>query len=119
MLLNEFFGRSLNLKNTDKKSDESLREEVFQYVLEHDRLHKDYFFPVARKIRYAHAKGNNGSNYMAEFMPMVKKGCLEFYHKNKMTGKPDKVFPRELQEELCEKLYNHYYEDIIKGQYKV
>jgi len=119
MLLNEFFGRSLNLKSSEKKSDETIKEEIFQFVLEHDRLHKDYFFPVARKIRYAQAKGDSGSNYMSEFMPMVKKGCLEFYHRKKLTGKPEKVFPKELQEELCQKLYDHYYEDIIKGQYKV
>jgi len=119
MLLKEFFGRSLDLQSNERKRNDKLRDELFQFVIEHDRLHKDYFFPIARKIKLAQKQNTGESNFTEEFLPMVKKGCLEFYHKKNMMGKPEKVFTKDLQEEMCERLYNHYYEDIIKDHYKL
>jgi hypothetical protein len=54
-----------------------------------------------------------------EFMPMVNKGCMEYYKKKKMEGRPEKLFDKEMREELCQRLYDHYYEDVIKGSYKL
>jgi hypothetical protein len=50
---------------------------------------------------------------------MVKQGCKEFYSDKKMLGKLGKIFPTGLREELCERLYEHFFEDIIKDRYSI
>lgn len=122
MLLKEFFGKGLNLKqhSSDKKDDTKESDDLFWFFLDHDKLHKDFFHPLAKKIKQAHESGKEDKSMLVkEFMPMVEKGCMEFYHKKKMTGKPGKIFPQEMREELCERLYDHFCEDILKDKYKL
>jgi hypothetical protein len=124
MLLNEFFGSAIALgkkedhKNPDNKNN---TDQVFWFILDHNKLHKEHFHPLARKIKNHHKEDKLDKELMTkEFMPMVKKGCLEFYHTNKMTGKMGKLFPKEMLEDLCERLYDHYSDDIIKDRhYKI
>lgn len=123
MLLNEFFGKPINVKTSssdEKQDDKNISNELFWFMLDHDQLHKDYVIPLAREIKQAHhADSLNKSKMVKEFMPMVKKGCMEYYHKNKMSGKPEMLFTGELREELCERLYDHYCDDILKDKYKL
>ena len=52
MLLNEFFGR-LNIKNdkpstnkeTDKLQETQMLEDILEYIINDDNLHKKIFFP--------------------------------------------------------------------------
>ena len=120
MLLNEFFGKSINVhKTNDVKKDrgDDFLNRLFYYTLEHDRIFKEYFFPVAKKIKKLNSLGKD--QCIKEFMPMVEKSCKEYYKSNKMTGKLGKVFPKSLREELCEKLYDHYREGILKDEYNI
>ena len=123
MLLKEFFGPAIKAgqKMLDNKQEsENQSDELFWYILDHDRLHKDYFLPLARKIKKRHDENKlDKSVCIKEFMPMVNKGCLEFYNKKKLSGKPGKLFPKQLREDLCEKLFDHYYEDILKDCYNI
>lgn len=123
MLLNEFFGKSIDIKKSssnENRDDKNMSDDLFWFILDHDRLHKDHAIPLARKIKHDHQHESlDKSKMIKEFMPMVKKGCMEYYHKNKMSGKPEKLFPEELREELCEKLYDHYCEDVLKDKYKL
>jgi hypothetical protein len=122
MFLTEFFGKSLDIKPPSDRDhdDQEIASEVFQFILDHDRLHKDYFHPLAKKIqRQQQNKKENKSQLVKEFMPMVEKGCKEFYHKNKLTGKLGKLFPLEMREELCDRLYDHYNDDIKRDKYKL
>jgi len=124
MLLNEFFGRAINIgkQDTEPSKNRDDQEDYFlmNFILEHDKLHKDYFIPLAQKIKKLQLEDKiDKEKLIKEFMPMVNKGCMEFYHREKMTGKPEKLFPKQLREALCEKLYNHYYEDILKDNYNL
>jgi hypothetical protein len=122
MLLNEFFGKAINMDKEMSKDreDKNLSDELFWYILDHDKLHKDYFIPLARKINKDHkADKLDKEQCISEFMPMVKKGCMEFYQHKKMNNNPDKVFTKEMCKELCEKLFDHCREDIVKGQYNL
>jgi hypothetical protein len=122
MLLNEFFGKSIDISKEMAKNgdDKEMHDDLFWYILDHDKLHKDYFMPVAKKI-YKDHKANklDKEKCVMEFLPMVKKGCMEYYQHKKMKNNPDKVFTKELQKELCEKLFNHYQEDIVKDKYNL
>ena len=118
----EFFGKNINpTRELEKDSKEkNMGDELFWYIVDHDRLHKDYFHPIASKIHAAHKQdGLDQESMVREFMPMVNKGCREFFKNKKMTGYPEKIFNKELRKDMCEKLYDHYREDIIKGEYKL
>lgn len=118
----EFFGKSADVtkeQGTDRDNKE-MRDELFWFMLDHDRLHKDFFHPIAVKIKKANEDGEiDKAEICNAFMPMVKKGCLEFYQQKKLKGKIAKLFNEDLREDLCERLFDHYREDIIKGKYKL
>lgn len=120
MILKEFFGNTLNLSNKDpekKMSNDINADDLFWFILDDDHLHKKHFFPIARKLKQ---KNKPSDEIIIEmFMPMVKEGCLKFYKKNKLTGKPAKLFPKELREQMCSKIYQHFENDIKEGVYKL
>lgn len=119
MILKEFFGRTLDLNTTKRKDqhDEKFDDDLFWYIIDHDRLHKDYFFPIARKLKKI--KECSPEKVLEMFMPMVEKGCKEYYVYKEMDGKLGKAFPKDLRKELCQRLYDHYREDIEKDKYKL
>jgi hypothetical protein len=123
MLLNEFFGRAIKAgKQQDKKhtDQDEKNDDLFWYLIDHDKLHKDFFLPIAQKIKKEHASNKlDKESCIMEFMPMVNKGCMEYYKHKKLNGKLGKVFPKKIREELCEKMYDHYCEDILNDNYSL
>ena len=121
MKLFEFFGRSSPMKDESKKeTDKFSKDELFWFILDNDKLHKEHFFPLAKKIKEGHMNNTlNDSAIRKKFMPMVNKGCLEFQEHEHLPGRPDKLFSEELREELCNRLYDHYKDDIVRGIYKI
>ena len=120
MLLNEFFGRNPGIENKEKSKSDNTKEfddDLFYYILDNDKLHKDYFFEIAKKLK----KLNECSEGMIYemFMPMVVKGCKEYYHHKKMEGRMATKFPKEMREGLCKKLYDHYHNDVKKEIYRI
>jgi spermidine synthase len=123
MLLNEFFG-SINLKNNPESSkkeehqkikQEGLASDVFEYIINNDKLHKTVFFPIAEKVIKEATKEQDPKVWM----PIVNKGCMEFYSATKMKENPREIFTEEFREELCQKMAEHYNPDIIKGVYNL
>ena len=110
MLLTEFFGKAkqIHLKPGKDKDENKMHDELFWFILDHDRLHKDYFFPISKKIK----QNIDQKEILDDLMEMVKKGCKEFYTHNKMEGKLGKLFPEELRKDICQKLYDHYQENL-------
>lgn len=120
MKLLEFFSKPIVIDQNQKRYDEkskNVEDDLFWYILDHDKLHKDYFFPIAKKIKGLKECGEEMIYEL--FMPMVKKGCREYYIKNHMQGKLGKKFPKEMREGLCKKLYNHFNDDIQKQKYQL
>ena len=120
MLLNEFFGKNIDpIKNLHKgRDDRNIHDDLFWYIIDHDKLHKDYFFPIAAKLARQKDRYNR-EEMVKEFMPMVLKGCKEYYEHKKLKEKLGNVFSKELRQDMCERLLDHYREDIVKGKYKV
>lgn len=122
MLLNEFFGKGVDVNKDLRKhrDDDNMNNELFWFIIDHDRLQKDYFFPIAKKIYKAYnAKKLDKAQAIKDFYPMVKKGCQEFYQYKKMPGHFEDTFDKKLMKEMCERLFDHYREDIIRGEYKL
>jgi len=120
MLLKEFFGKNIDpVKNLQKgRDDKKIDNDLFWFIIDHDKLHKDYFFPIAAKLSKDKEQYDR-SKMVKEFMPMVVKGCKEFYEKKKMKGRLGQAFSKDLRKDMCERLLDHYKEDIIKGKYKI
>ena len=122
MKLMEFFGKSVDVtkQQGEDKDDKEMRDELFWFILDHDLLHKDFFHPIAIKIKKANSDGEIDKEEICNaFMPMVKKGCLEFYQHKKLKGKIAELFNKDLREDLCERLFDHYREDVVTGKYKL
>lgn len=117
MLLNEFFKPSFEAKPKKEEQDPKINDDLFWFMIDHDKLHKDYFFPIAKKLRKLEECGPE--IILDTFMPMVIKGCREYYADKKMQGKLGKVFSKDLREEMCKRLYDHYKDDIKKDVYKL
>lgn len=122
MLLKEFFGKAKDIdKDMQKERDDNdIGNDLFWYIIDHDRLHKDYFHPLAVKVHHAHKKDTlEKEEIVKEFLPMVKKGCMEFYEQNKLPGHLKDHFNKEFVKDMCERLYDHYKDDIVRGKYKI
>lgn len=129
MLLTEFFSvpsvkdnnPKLGFNKSDKKTErEKLANDVFWYILDHDRLHKEHFFPIAKEISEAIKKNKlDRKKYTECWMPMVKEACVEYHKDKKMQGHPKKVFDEEFCKEICDRLAEQYIEDIRKGEYRL
>jgi hypothetical protein len=120
MILKEFFSKSVNISANQKGRDSKNqinKDDLFWYILDHDRLHKDYFFPIAKKIKKLDSC--SPEKILELYMPMVKKGCKEYYSEKKLNGHLGKIFSEEVREELCHKLHNHYFDDIKKNKYNL
>jgi hypothetical protein len=119
MLLNEFFGKSVTVTNkVDKDDGNSVKlDDLFWYIIDHDKLHKDYFFPIAKKIKKL--KECTPEIILELYMPMVNKGCKEYYAAKKMHGKLGKIFKKDMREEMCQRLHDHFYDDVNKDKYNL
>lgn len=112
MLLTEFFGKAsqIHLKPGKEKDEQTIHNDLFWFIIDHDRIHKDYAFPLIKKLKGSHDQ----KEILDDLMEMVKKGCKEYYVHKKMEGKLGKVFPEKLRKELCQQLYSHYKENLGK-----
>jgi len=118
MKLYEFFNQPIKISKRGQDTDNDKRtDELFWYIIDHDKLHKDYFFPIANKLKKL--KECKPEQVLEIYMPMVIKGCKEFYHDKELKGKLGKEFPKEMREDMCHRLHDHYAEDIKKDKYKL
>jgi hypothetical protein len=118
MKLNEFFGRAINASPPNgERSNQEIADKVFWFILDHDKLYKDFFLPIAPKLS---VKSNLDSVSVINLLrPMVNKGCKEFYIQNQLKGHLGKHFPTDLRDELCHRLFEYYSENIKKQKFKL
>jgi hypothetical protein len=122
MKLYEFFSH-LNInsdksqeKTADEKYEMTLEEkeqfknELFFYILDHDDIHRKHFHDIAEHI--------TDESKPSVWMPIVNKGCMEFHDANKILQHPRDMFDKQMREELCNMLDDHYRKDIKKGEYR-
>ena len=122
MLLNEFFGR-LNVRTGGKPSndedkklkEEGMLEDIFEFIINDDTLHKTAFFPIAEEIGNKPAEEHKPETWM----PLANKGCMKFYNKFDLKENPKELFHKKFREDLCTRLAEHYNGDILKGIYKL
>ena len=130
MKLNEFFNPPVNSSDENDPRDkgfvktqheeDKLADEVYWYILDHDRLHKECFIPIAQEIsEKIKTKGFDRTEYTKKFMPMINKACMEYYKKHAMTKHPKDVFTAEMRRGLCQRLADQSFEDIEKGEYNL
>jgi len=118
MKLTEFFNQPIQISKRGQDTEDDKRaDELFWYIIDHDKLHKDYFHSIARKVKKM--KEFTPEQVSEMYMPMVIKGCKEYYHEKELKGKLGKEFPQEMRDDMCHRLHDHYREDIEKDIYKL
>ena len=130
-VLREFFGNfQHDFSNTAKGekdvfsqktelTDEQL-DDLFWFIIDHDDMHMEHVLPLAKKIKKLQKqKKFDHGKFVKEWMPVVNKGCAEFYKHKKMTADPKDIFTTEVRKGLCHRLADHYHRDIEKGEYMV
>lgn len=122
MLLNEFFGTKVfnvdepeKRKDDDKIKESELADQIFEFLLNDDELHKKHFLPIARKLKLSKSKEKDPSVWI----PYVNDTCLKFHKDHKIIESPKDVFTKELRKDLCRRCCEHFNEDIFKDNYKV
>lgn len=95
-----------------QEEKENFKNDLFFYILDNDDIHKENFFKVAETI-YADKEAPG-----SVWMPMVNKGCMEFYRENQLRDNPKDIFTKEFREDICQMLDDHFRKDLIKGEYK-
>jgi hypothetical protein len=119
MKLFEFFGSFETTDPRDQNKDgeisreekDKFRDDVYFYILDHDDLHKKYFFEICDHILKDKKCDHN------VWMPLVNQGCIKFHRENQIKEDPKDIFSKEFREELCEMIDEHYRKDILKGVY--
>lgn len=127
MKLYEFFGNINRDPEQDKDQDpqalgkeeeQELCDNVFWYIIDEDDLHKKYFMPIAKKLKAKYDDTtDDASGDWKVWIPMVNAGCMKYYEENKLNQHPKDAFPKELRNDLCKRLEDHFREDIAKGEY--
>ena len=128
MKLYEFFSvtsvdpeREDNKGKLDDENREKIANDLFWFILDHDRLHKEHFLPIARDIhrQYKKNKKVDRADFTECWMPMVREACLEFHKEHQMKGNPKSVFDKEFCKGVCERLAEKHIDDITKNRYKL
>lgn len=130
MKLYEFFGHFNPKLDQDADKDpqslsheeeDQLIDQLFWYILDDDDLHKRYFMPIASKLKkiYDSESKQDDLHDWKVWIPMVNKGCVEYFEKHDIKGDPRDIFSKEFRKDLCVKLADHYHSDIAKGEYQL
>lgn len=120
MLLNEFFGKTKTQLSDQSRNSDQYSNELFEFILDHDGLYKEHAFPILRKLKKLQEKNKlDKSKVVTKFIPMINQACVEFYKKNQIKGHLENAFPKEFKKDMCEKLFDYYYENIIKNQFNL
>jgi len=98
--------------NVTREEKEQFKNDLFFYILDNDDIHKKQFYEVTEQI-YADKKV--GENV---WMPMVNRGCMEYYKERHLQDDPSDLFTKEFREDLCKMLDDHFRKDVLKGEYK-
>jgi hypothetical protein len=109
--------RAMVKNNHDR---EQLSELMFWYILDNDQLHKQFFIPLARGAYIkTHSERFDQQEFCDSFMPMIKKGCMMYYHENQLEGHPKDIFTKNMRQSLCQRIAEYTYDDIAKGEYNL
>ncbi len=115
MYLREFFGKELTVDTDIEGEDEELIGAVYTYIINHDRLYKDYVVPLQPAFAASMRNGELPTDNLKQgLLKLVNMGCKEFYQEEKLTGKLQKLFPKGLRMKVVELLVEHYI-DEFKG----
>lgn len=123
MKLYEFFGSFQTKDHSDPRDEnkdgqisqdekDKFKQDLYFYILDNDDIHKKQFYDVAETIQHDRKVSEE------VWMPLVNRGCLDYYKEAKLRDDPKDLFTKEFREDLCKMLDDHYRKDVIKGEYR-
>ena len=127
MKLFEFFGK-MTLKqdhedgkySLSREEKETLEQSLFDFILNDTALHKKYFMPIAKSLKARYDDHtDDASKDWKEWLPMVNRGCANYFKEHNITGDPKDIFSKKLRKELCKKIENYYREGILNNEFQI
>ena len=98
--------------NVTREEKDQFKNDLFFYILDNDDIHKKQFYEVTEEI---YADKEVGETV---WMPMVNRGCMDYYKDRQLQDDPSDLFTKEFREDLCKMLDDHFRKDVLKGEYK-
>jgi hypothetical protein len=129
MKLYEFFskisldndqGKDRDPLSLNKQDEEDLQDEIYWCILDDNDLHKKYFLPIAKQLkqRYENHEDDSTKDWK-EWIPMVNKGCAEYFKNNDLRGDPKDIFNNKVRRDICKRLEEHYRKAIMNDEYNL
>ena len=128
MKLYEFFNIPVNKKEKENPSvigisqeeKQKMADELFWFILDNDRLHKEYVLPFVNSMKDQITSPTfNKDRFTKMWMPMVNKGCKEFYSKHKLKKDPKELFDDSTKTVICKSLSDKFIEEFKDDAYSV
>jgi len=104
--------------HVSKMDEEKLTTTLYEFIIDDDQLHKEFFIPLALKIN-AHGKNLNRETLPSKFMPMINRGCTLFYDIHQLKGSEDKILTKRIREAVCQRIAEQSVDEILRGEYQL
>lgn len=106
------------LHTPSQQNREELNDVVYWYILDHDTLHKKHGVPIAYKMANLKKQDKlERDKFVDCWMPMVKEGCMAYYKENRLEDDPKDLFTIEMRKDLCHRLADQYFNDVLNDEY--
>lgn len=124
MRLLEFFNpRHDDLERRKKEGDiiprdDKLEDTLYWFILDNDRLHKQYFLPLAFDYYKQKDRSNFDRDRFAEkCIPMVIDGCKEYCKNLKTDTAPEEMSNKDLFRSLAQRMVDQIINDAKEDAY--
>lgn len=98
--------------------DDNLEDNIYYFILDDDRIHKEHFLPLA--IDYYNQKDNDNfdrKSFAKSCLPMVKDGCRAYCKSLKSEEIPDEMLNKDLFRSLAHRLVDQIINDVKEDAY--
>lgn len=131
MNLLEFFGNNMfgikekpdaDIRDKDFEQahydDKTLVDNIYWFILDNDEIHRRMFMPLAKEVEsILKSKKADRKIITKKFLPMVNRGCMEYYKTQQLTGDPKLIFSKKIRKGLCKRLADQCCDDIERKEY--
>lgn len=114
MKLLEFFSVQ-NQEDPNEESSEDLAKDVTGFILDDDVIYKEKILPIVHSMKSNKLSDEELKN---KFFDIVNDGCLKFYKEQELKKDPNKLFTKEMRQNISKNLITLYKNSLKKKDKK-
>lgn len=98
--------------------DDKLEDNIYYFILDDDRIHKEHFLPLAVNYYRQKDRGDFDKKLFAKkCLPMVNDGCRAYCRSLKSEEIPDKLLNKDLFRSLAHRIVDQIINDVKEDAY--